>query len=76
MQRSEIIDSKMSVSYILYSVHYVSGGCLARGCNLHQRIGGRGQGGYSNILQKIWEYGERGVLMRFSDSATTYVSFL
>jgi hypothetical protein len=39
-------------------------------------IGSRGQWGYSNILLKIWEYGERGVLRRFSDSATTYVIFL
>ncbi len=43
--------------------------------NLHQCIGSSGQEGYSNILQKIWENGERGVLMRFSDSATTYVIF-
>jgi hypothetical protein len=41
--------------------------------SLHQCIGSSGQGGYSNILQKIWEYGKRGVLRRFSDSATTYV---
>jgi hypothetical protein len=71
VQRFPIIDSKMS--YILYTM--VSKGCLARVWGrLHQCIGSRGQEGYLNILQKIWENGERGVLRRFGDSATTYVN--
>jgi hypothetical protein len=42
----------------LYCTLCISRGGLARLCGrLHQCIGSRGQEGYSNILQKIWECG-------------------